>query len=337
MATSVAIFFRRFRQRFARRLLKLRDAEPGEVVLNQRRVFILPTRAGLVFGVMLVVLFIASVNYNLGLGFILTFLLAGCAVIDMHLTHRNLAQLHLSPGRTAPVFAGEEAQFELHLHNRRAHDRYAILLGFIDTDNAIEHAIDVAAHAASNVTLSASTHERGWMPAPRIRLQTRFPLGLMRAWSYWKPDLRALVYPHPEDDAPPLPLMQGEREDGRGAAGHDDFAGIRPYQAGDSPRLLAWRQIARTESSALIAKQFEGGASSELSLDFARLPRTMDVELRLSRMTRWVLMAEARGLPYAFRLDNLHFPPAVGPAHQAACLQALALHGLHAGDDGAGA
>lgn len=329
----MATRFRQFRQRLARQLLKLRDAETGEVVLTQRRVFILPTRAGLMFSLMLVVLFIASVNYSLGLGFALTFLLAGCAVIDMHLTHRNLAQLHLSPGRTTSIFAGEDAQFELHLHNRRKHDRYAILLGFIDTDNAIEHAIDIATHSSGSITLSAPTQERGWLPIPRIRLQTRFPLGLMRAWSYWRPDLRALVYPHPEDDAPPLPLQHGEKEDGRGVVGHDDFAGIRAYQTGDSPRLLAWRQIARTESSALIAKQFEGGASSELSLDFARLPHTMDVELRLSRMTRWVMMAEARGLPYAFRLDNLHFPPAIGPAHQAACLQALALYGINS-DEG---
>lgn len=317
-----------FRKRIANRLFKLRDAEPGEVFLNQRRVFILPTRAGLVFGIMLVVLFIASINYSLSLGFALTFLLAGCAVIDMHLTHRNLAHLHLSPGNVSPVFAGEEAQFSLHLANRRSHDRFAILLSFIDTgaDN-IEHAVDVAANTGSDCILSTATLERGWMPAPRIRLQTCFPLGLMHSWSYWRPDMRALVYPHPEENAPPLPLLEGEKEDGRGSVGHDDFAGVRAYQAGDSPRQLAWRQIARTENSALITKQFEGGSTSELALDFARLPRTMDVELRLSRMTRWVLQAEERGQPYAFRLDGLYFPPATGPAHQAACLQALALHG----------
>ncbi|WP_325510847.1 DUF58 domain-containing protein [Oxalicibacterium sp.] len=309
-------------------MFRLRDAEPGEVFLGQRRVFILPTRAGLMFGLMLAVLFVASINYNLSLGFALTFLLAGCAVIDMHLTHRNLAHLYLSPGRAAPVFAGEEAQFLLHVANRRHHDRFAILLNFIDTATAeLEHATDIAANAVSDVTLGAPTLERGWMPAPRIRLQTRFPLGLMRAWSYWHPDMRVLVYPHPEDDAPPLPLLEGANEDGRGSVGHDDFAGIRAYQSGDSLRQLAWRQIARTEGSALITKQFEGGATSELSLDFARLPRTMDVELKLSRMARWVLMAEERGQPYAFRLDSLYFPPASGPAHQAACLQTLALYG----------
>ncbi|HEV7855470.1 MAG TPA: hypothetical protein VGO72_00795, partial [Herminiimonas sp.] len=224
-----------FRQWTGRWLFKLRDAEQGEVFLNQRRVFILPTRAGLTFCVMLIVLFLSAINYNLSLGFALTFLLGGCAIIDMHLTHRNLAHLYLTPGRAQPVFAGEEAQFELHLINRRKHARYAIRLYFMtDASPRIEHAADIAADASSNVILSTPTTERGWLQAPRICLQTRFPLGLMRAWSYWQPDLRVLVYPHPEEDAPPLPLTDGEKEDSRGTAGHDDFAGIRAYQSGDS-------------------------------------------------------------------------------------------------------
>jgi uncharacterized protein (DUF58 family) len=315
------------RQPAARRLFRLGDAETGEVLLNQRRVFILPTWAGLLYSAMLIVLFLTSINYNLSLGFALTFLLGACALIDMHLTHRNLAQLYLSPGRAHAVFAGEEARFELHLLNRRKHDRFAIWIGFLDTDaSRIDHATDIPAQASSTVALSTSTIERGWLSVPRIRLQTCFPLGLMRAWAYWRPDLRVLVYPRPEEHAPPLPLAQGQKMDGRGVAGHEDFAGIRPYQSGDSPRQLAWRQIARSDHRALIAKQFEGGAASELALDFQRLPQAMDIELKLSRMAAWVLAAEMRGLPYAFRLRDLYFPPAVGPAHQAACLQALALH-----------
>jgi uncharacterized protein (DUF58 family) len=318
------------RQRAAQRLFKWGDAESGEVVLHQRRVYILPTRAGLAYCAMLLVLFLTSVNYSLSLGFAFCFLLLACALIDMVLTHRNLAQLSLAPGRAQPVFAGEEAQFELHLINRRKHDRFAIRVGFLDTENGMEHAVDVAGNGSSALTLSLSSLERGWMPAPRVRLRTQFPLGLMRAWSYWRPALRVLVYPPPEQNAPDLPLAQGDKTDGHGAAGHEDFAGIRPYQAGDSPRLLAWRQIARSDHQALIAKQFEGGAASELVLDFQRLPQAMDVELKLSRMAAWVLAAEARGLPYAFRLGPQYFPAALGPAHQAACLQALALYGLAA-------
>lgn len=325
----LSIFQSRLRRPFGKWLFRLRDAEPGEVFLNQRRVFIVPTRPGLAFGLMLVLLFIGAVNYNLSLGFVLTFLIAACAVVDMHLTFRNLAHLHLAAGRVQPVFAGEDARFELHLINRRRHDRYAIWLDFMHTmQPSSPQATDVAAGATQSVTLSTPTRERGWMPAPRIRLQTRFPLGLLRAWSYWQPDLKALVYPRPEDNAPPLPLAGETRVDGLGNAGDDDFAGIRAYQAGDSIKRLAWRQIARMNDSlgsTLISKHFEGGAASLLHIDYSRLPRALDTERKLSRMTRWVIEAETRGLPYAFSLGEFTLDQACGPAHQAACLRALAL------------
>lgn len=321
----------RLHQPLERWLFRLGAPEAGEVYLHQRRVFILPTSAGLAFGFMLAVLFIASINYNLSLGFGLTFLLAACAVVDMHLTFRNLAHLYLAPGRVRAVHAGEETRFELHLANRSKRDRYAIWLGFLAADvPEVEQPLDIPAGATRTVMLGLTTAQRGWLQAPRVRLQTRFPLGLLRAWSYWTPDMRVLVYPRPETDAPPLPTGGGGKADGSGCAGHDDFAGIRAYQSGDSLRQLAWRQIARMDDlqgGPLVAKHFEGGGASELALDFALLPVTLDVETRLSRMTYWVLEAEARGLPYAFRIGPVNLPASLGPAHQAACLQELALYG----------
>ena len=311
-------------------LFRLRGAEAGEVMLGQRRVFILPTRAGLGFGLLLILLFVGAVNYNLAMGLALTFFLASCAVVAMHLTFRNLAYLYLTPGRASPVHAGEEAQFALELSNRRRHGRYAIWMGFVDDSMPTrEHPIDVAAEGSSRVLLQAPAARRGWMDAPRIRLQTTFPLGLLRAWSYWQPALRVLVYPHPEEHAPPLPAASAAQSDEHGAGGQDDFAGIRPYQAGDSMKRLAWRQIARLGvDGALVSKHFEGGAASELRIDLAMLPVSMDIEARLSRMTRWIMEAEARGLPYAFRLEQLAYPAALGGAHREACLRALALYGM---------
>jgi uncharacterized protein (DUF58 family) len=313
------------------RLFRPRPPEPGEVFLHQRRVYILPTQPGLLFGAMLAALFIAAVNYNLSLGYAFTFLLAACGLIDMHLTFRNLAHLHLSAGRATPVFAGEEAQFELHLANRRKHDRYAIWLDFTaDGEPGQAQACDVDAFGGARVLLATHAQTRGWLPAPRVRLQTRFPLGLLRAWSYWQPDVRALVYPRPEDDGPALPLAASGQDDGRGSAGEDDFAGIRGYQAGDSLKRLAWRQIARVDvesGGTLVSKHFEGGMAERIALDFAQLPPTMDLEARLSRMTRWVIEAEARALPYAFRLGDIRYDAALGPAHRDACLRALALCG----------
>lgn len=304
--------------------------DSGEVELGQRRVYILPTGAGLGFGVLLLVLLIGSINYNLGLGFGLTFLAAACAVVDMFYTYRNLAHLRLRAGRAPDVFAGTEVLFELHLANPTRVDRYAV---WVDVDDAPEprHAVDVAASAGTSLALAAPALHRGWRAAPRVRLSTRFPLGLFRAWSYWQPDSRALVYPAPEQDAPPLPMSGRPSMEGSGSAGSDDFAGVRSYQPGDPLRRLAWRQIARLDpldGGQLVTKHFEGGAVERLVIDFDALPPQLDVELKLARMTRWVLEAELRTLPYAFHLGRIAYDTALGPAHQADCLRALALYGL---------
>ena len=317
------------RKRADQWLFQLREAEPGEVLLNQRRVFILPTGAGVGFAGLLLVLLIASTNYNLGLGFALTFMIATCAVVDMYFTYRNLVELHLLPGRAQPVFAGEDACFELTVVNHARRDRYALWIDFLQAGQA-RYVTDVMAGASASLLLSAPSSARGWLRAPRVKLATRFPLGLFGAWSYWQPDAKTLVYPFPEVGGPPLPMSGAASADGHGSAGHDDFAGIRSYQPGDSLRHLAWRQIARLDlelGGNLVTKHFEGGAIDELVLDFDAMPRTLELELRLSRMARWVLEAEQRALPYGFRMAGRRFASSAGAAHQAACLRALALHG----------
>jgi uncharacterized protein (DUF58 family) len=303
--------------------------DAGEVVISQRRVFIVPSRAGLGFVLLLAVLLVGSVNYALGLGFGLTFLALSCALVDMVATYRNLAQLRLQQGRTAPVFAGEVAQFELQIINRTRLARYGVWADFAERPEP-RHVTDIAPGTQSTVTLTQPTTTRGWLAPGRVKISTRFPLGLFVAWSYWRPATRTLVYPRPEDGAPGLPLQGGGGNSLR-TAGYDDFAGVRNYQAGDSPRQMAWRQIARLDPSIggqLVTKHFEGGGGDELVLDFDALPRTLDTELRLARMTRWVLDAESRALPYAFHLGLVRLDAASGAAHQAACLRALALYGL---------
>jgi len=317
----------RLRARLARSRHGARDA--GAFELGQRRIYILPTGPGLGFGALVLVLLIGSINYNLGLGYALTFMALSCALVDMVLTWRNLAGLVLSPGRAPAVFAGQEAQFELQLANPGTRARYAIRIDVASMSEP-RHVVDVPPASSATVRIAIPTVARGWLPAPRLALSTRFPLGLFRAWAWWRPEVHALVYPFPEEGAPPLPQASGGRSDGSGHAGSDDFAGVRAYQPGDPLRRLAWRQIARldpSEGGQLATKHFEGGARDELVLDLAALPPREDLELRLSRMTRWVLEAEGRALPYAFRLGAEHFDASLGAAHQAACLRALALYG----------
>jgi uncharacterized protein (DUF58 family) len=319
--------------RIASKLFRLRGPEAGEVELVQRRVFILPTRSGLMLAMMLIALLLGSINYTLNLGYVLTFLVASMAWVGMFQTFRNLAHLHLRGARVEPVFAGEIAAYRIVLRNPSRYDRYAIRVraDAAGTSPLSEVSADPQAHQEAPVSVPAVAPARGWQTMPRVTLETTFPLGLWRAWSYWQPDLRVLVYPQPASPGTPLPPAQadGRSGDGHAGPGSEDFAGIRPYAAGDVPRHMAWKAMARTPEAEALTKLFDGGSQSELWLDLALLPGPMDIEAALSCMTRWVLDCEARQIRYGLRLPGVQFAPDHGAAQLHNCLTALALYGQH--------
>jgi uncharacterized protein (DUF58 family) len=294
----------------------------GELRLDRRRVYILPTRAGLLFGLALFTMLLTAINYALALGYALTFLLTGVALVSMLHTWRNLLGLTLRPGRAEPVHAGQLAELGLLLRNPQGPDRFAIEMTVPGTAQPTR--VDVTGGTELLVQVALPTQRRGWQTAPRMKLSTTFPLGLWRAWAYWHPQARVLVLPRPETPAAPLPESgsAGTEHSGRG---EEDFAAIRPFRAGDSPRRLAWKAMARMGGDALLVREFEGGSGGELELDWADLPASLDIETRLSRLARWVIDAEAAGLSYALTLPGVSLPLDAGPAHRAACLEALAL------------
>ncbi len=312
--------------RFANWLYGFTPPERGTVVLVHRRVYIVPARLGWIFGATLVILLIGSINYALSLGFALTFLLAGMGLAGMVHTARNLAHLAVSAGRTEPVFAGESAQFRLYLEGRAAFDRPAILARHLACGAQL--VVDVPAGALAEVVLAVPAQRRGWMPLGRVMLETRFPLGLFRSWSYVEPDARCLVYPRPERS--PLPPSSAETAAGAlrsPVPGNDDFAGLRGYQLSDSPRHVAWKAVARSDD--MLTKQFTGEAAAELWLDWRLLPPGIGLEQRLARLASWVLAAERAGTQYGLRLPGVGIDPGRGDAHRAACLQSLALYEVH--------
>ncbi len=297
--------------------------EAAPIVLVQRRVFVLPTRAGLVFALCLLLMLAGSINYNLGLGFALTFLLAGLGIVHILHTFRNLALLEIAPLRCEPVFAGERALFALELTNRRAEGRHGLMFLLAGASPAVA---DIAAADSARVTLAVATARRGRLRLGRVRVETRHPLGLVRAWSHVQPDVACLVYPRPEPSPPPLPLSGTQGGGARSnRLGSEDFTGLRGHQPADSPRHIAWKAVAR--EAPLLTKQFSGGASAQVVLDWHGLPPALDTEARLSRLTRWVLDAQQQGLDYALRLPGRELPAGHGEAHLRACLEALARHG----------
>ncbi|HYR36758.1 MAG TPA: DUF58 domain-containing protein [Burkholderiales bacterium] len=309
--------------RLANWLYGFTPPEQGTVTLVHRRVYIVPTQLGALFVLTLTILLVGSINYSLSLGFALTFLLAGMGIAGMVHTARNLARMAVSVGRAEPVFAGEAAQFRLYLDARAGFDRPAILARHLRSRSQM--VVDVPAAGLAEVVLAVPAPRRGWLPLGRVMLETRFPLGIFRAWSYVEPAARCLVYPRPERSALPAPAAESARGALRSPTpGNDDYAGLRTYQLSDSPRHVAWKAVARSED--MLTKQFTGEASAELWLDWARLAPQLPLEQRLSRLAGWVLEAERSGVHYGLRLPGVEIAPGRGDAQRAACLQALALY-----------
>ncbi len=300
-----------------------RTPETEPVVLGQRRVFILPTLHGITFGLALVLMLIGSVNYQLALGFMLTFLLAGMSLVGIVHAFRNIVLIEIRAGRSEAVFAGEDARFTIHVENRARYERPSIHLKRADA-----HAVvDCPAGTTSAAVLRLAAQRRGWLVLGRVTVETRYPLGLVRAWGYAQLNLRVLVYPRP--DGAPLPPEAEMPDQGDAVAvgfGADDFVGLRQYQPSDSPRHIAWKAMSRDDSQ-LLTKQFSGRGSVELWLDWNLMPAELDVEARLSRLAGWVLAAEESQRFYGLRIPGIEIAPERGLAHRDACLKALALYG----------
>ena len=225
------------------------------------------------------------------------------------------------------VRRGEPAVFRLMLVSDAPRPRRALSLAARGEDAAPAgpiSSVDVPERSAAEAAVAVATARRGWLPAPRVLVATRFPLGLWRAWASVQPAQSVLVWPRPEDDAPPLPAQSAGALDGGdpGLSG-EHFAGVRPYQSGDPRKSIAWRLAARSDT--LSVKLFEQSRGGEMLLDYAALPASLAPEARLARLARWVLEADAAGLRYGLTLPGAQLPPGEGEAHRRACLDALAL------------
>jgi uncharacterized protein (DUF58 family) len=301
------------------------------LTLTQRNVYILPTRAGWMLGITLLVLLVGSINYQLNLGYLLTFLLAGSAVVGMHMCHSNLRALTLHLTQPAPVYAGQAVALDIRLVSERPRTRYGIGLGVIaDSRPGDAHLAwtDVPARSSAVLQVAWAAPSRGLHELPPLTALTLFPLGTFRVWTVWRPAAQVLVYPATETHPPPLP--PGEPQAGSSGSARvqstGEFDGVRAYRRGDPQKTVVWKKAAQAFAAGrddLVSRDALSTQHQQLWLDVAHTGAA-DLEARLSRLTAWVLMADHLGLDYGLRLPGREFPPDQGPTHRARCLEALA-------------
>jgi uncharacterized protein (DUF58 family) len=295
--------------------------------LTQGNVYILPTRAGWMFALTLLVLLLASINYQLNLGYVLTFLLAGSGVVSMHITHGTLRGLTLHLRPVAAAFAGEPAVLDIVISSPNT-ARFGIGLRLLEAPGATLAWTDVPAGGQSAAHVSFVPRTRGRHEVPTLSVETRFPLGLFRAWTVWRPAARLLVYPQVEGDAPALPaarpVVGGPTRSRHSEGGEID--GVRAYRRGDPMKVIAWKKAAQAlETGAeLVSRDTSVSARQELWLEWAACA-PLPAEARLSRLAAWVVAADRAGSHVGLRLPAVVLAPDIGEAQRRRCLESLAL------------
>ncbi|WP_295800292.1 DUF58 domain-containing protein [uncultured Microbulbifer sp.] len=319
-------FSARWRRRWAplqERWLRRRLPAASSVTLDHRKLFVLPTGVGLGFLLVIFLLWLLGTNYENNLVFALAFLLVGLFVVLPVHTFANLSGLRLRLMEAQTAFAGDYAQARIALERtgKRLHERVRIAW---PPEEGVTVDLDDTSERIREITIALPVVCRGRVPAPRIRVESRFPLGLFKCWSWVDLDVTFLVYPQPKSAGPlPIGAAAGEGDQQQvSTAGGDDFAGLKNYQPGDSLRHVAWKQFAGGRD--LYTKEYASGSDVRLWLDWDLLGGR-DVETRLSNLCAWVLDAERAQIAYGLRLPGQTIAPGLGSAHRQQVLTQLAL------------
>lgn len=300
------------------------DISPVEI--TNRRIYILPTRLGLMYALAVIAMGIGGMNYGNNLASMLPFLLAALGFVAMHHTHRNLAGLRIHSMTNEPVFAGQLAQIQLAVDNPSPQLRLA-LQAETHIGTTLHHAqpIQVASGTQSSLQLPIASQQRGWLSIDRLTVSTRYPFGLFRGWTVLHLPSKCLIYPKPsERSSTPPPTQFDTRNTQDLQRGDEEFAGLRSFHPGDSPKRIAWKAYAREQG--LMVKQYAGASISTCMLDWDTLAG-LDNETRLSRLCRWVIDSHQQGIAYGLKLPGFTAEPALNEAHRSRCLNALALFG----------
>jgi uncharacterized protein (DUF58 family) len=291
------------------------------ITINRRRVYILPTRFGIMLATMLTAMLIAGLNYNSNLGLAFAFLMASIALVTMHHCNRNLLGLKVDVTPEADAFAGREASFEFVLRNDSKVDRRDIDVRCMGAAGIRS----VLARSSESVRVAVPVPRRGILRVDQFELRTRYPFGWFHAWTYVQGSLTAYVAPAPHGTRT-LPTAGGSGSASRSESrGDEDFAGLRAYQPGVPLKHMAWKVLARGGEAAV--RSYTSLATQPEWLEWSSL-EGQDPETRLSQLCLWVLESDAAQRVFGLRIPGKEIAPARGAAHRYACLRALAVHGI---------
>ena len=302
-----------------------RVAVANEHHLNRHNLYTFPNFQGLLYLGALLVVWVMGTNYQNNLILGLCYLMASLFVVSILHAYANLAGLSIKFVGAEPVFVGDKAGFVLELSSDHAKGVENIRLRW---DGSAPDPISLLPGEPQRVTIWLDARRRGYLRPGRLLLESYFPLGIIRCWTWLRLDAKALVYPQPLPLQEPQAAAANGQEEGQGQLKRgEEFQGLRSYQLGDPIKHIAWKQFAQERG--LFTKEYQEPLASEKWLDWQSL--SYGQEERLACLCHWALNYEQRQLNYGLRLPGLELPPDHGQTQRLQVLAALALFNLPQG------
>lgn len=309
---------RQRRKDFYQRWLERRLPAAKSITLTQRRIFILPSRPGLYFLLVLMVMLMAAINYENNMAFALTFFLFSLFVVSILHTYANLSGLILSAGKAGEGFVGDAIDFQFTLSAANKRRYFDVWVGWPKGSGQL---LSLTASRQCPFYLSLTAMHRGVVHPGRILVASTYPLGLLRAWSWVTLETAGLAYPRP------LPIALPAGDDGNNndgelpqIIGSDEFFCFDRYQPGDPQKHIFWRGYAKGQP--LQTRQYQSFQDRQIWLDWQRFPG--HIEQRLSYLCYWALEFESGADSYGLRLPSTEIAPGRGSHHLQRVLRALA-------------
>lgn len=294
----------------------------SKLKLNSRKIYILPTRWGVLYSILILVILLLAINYKISLAYYSAFLLAALGLVAIMHTWLNLLDLEVAPPTTKAVFSGNTAQIKLCISNHKSKTRYAV---GVYKDKTDIYYLDINQQAIFSLPVKAG--QRGWQSIPQFTLLSVYPLGLLCAWARIPHETKLLVYPKPSKIQNIATTFATGNNDtfatqSSTQKGDADFNGHRHYQKGDPIKHIDWKASSKHEE--LLSKEFSADLPETLWFDWSII-EARDKEERISLLTRAIVEANANNQTYGLKLPDVRFKPDNTVSHYHACLKALAL------------
>ncbi|MGP5407783.1 hypothetical protein ACTXLW_09290 [Psychrobacter celer] len=311
-----------------RRWFAARAPKSDSATLTLRNVYIFFSREGLLFAVLLIITFIAGINYGNNLVLGLCFYLVSVWLISFHVTFAHISGLKVQLIDVTMAEAGAPVWVTLKLISESRQPRRQLLFGFDQADGQgprkktkkTDKKTDVRANAGAEpqtsllvtrlqgeqtIRLPVQTNSRGQLVLPRLTIKTVYPLGIMRAWSYVYFARRAWVYPKPEAfDWQAQYALANEKDlptGGQYQQGQDDFGRLDNYIEGESLARVSWGHVARGQG--MFTKHFADPVGHEQTLDYADMPAAHH-EQKLAQLAYGIQTLGELGVPFTMQLPQ---------------------------------